>query len=103
MVYDPDSGVQTPPSGQFYSPNFLSPGGVASDRPISFASIDSSTTSGSLSPSSSAHTLYLRGGGVARHGSLRSTMSDQVEYHEEQQYADPPSEGVGSGVRACMY
>jgi len=76
--------------------------GLLGDRPTSFASVDSSTTSDSLSPSSSSHALYLRspispvGPGVVRHTSLR-LPGDSMEYHvNDHPRTTPPSDGVGS-------
>ncbi len=76
---------------------------------MSFASVDSSTTSDSLSPSSSNNALYPRspvspvGGGVVRHSSMRSAMGDH-EYHgnmEHMRGAPPPSDGIGSTPEVC--
>lgn len=88
VVYDPEeTGLHPPPSTNHahFPPKFLSVGGF-SERPSSFTSLDSSTTSESLSPSSSNNALYTRpqgGGSVARHASMRTTLNEQLEYHSE--------------------
>ena len=76
--------------------------GLLGDRPTSFASVDSSTTSDSLSPSSSNHALYRRspvspiGAGMVRHSSLR-LPGDSPEYRgNNRPRTPPPSDGVGS-------
>lgn len=91
-MYDPEETGLHPPNRNHsfnLSPKHLSPGirGVHSERPISFASLDSSTTSESMSPAGSTHGLSARGGvGVARRSSIRSTMSEKLDYHSEQQF-----------------
>ncbi len=103
VVYDPEeTGLHPPPPSNYYSPKFLSVG-VASERPSSFASLDSSTTSDSLSPSSSTNALYTTrpsgGGGVVRHASMRLTLSEQLDYRSEHpQFLGPtlPGDSVGS-------
>lgn len=79
VVYDPEeTGLHPPPSGPAYK--FLTPGGPT-ERPSSFASsMDSSTTSESLSPSNSTTALYPRPGSQgagARRSSLRSELLEQ--------------------------
>ncbi len=76
-------------------------GSGVGERPSSLASVESSSTSDSISPSSSNSALFSRGGGgVTRHASIRSTMSEQLDYRSsDQQFLNagmPNMEVLGS-------
>ena len=106
-MYNPDEACLHQNSAHIHHGHLLSPdasqqvpgvgGGYLGERPTSFASVDSSTTSDSLSPSGSSNVLFARSLSnpasmrISRYSSTHATTDEVLDYRTDRQFLDAPS------------